>query len=76
LIIFWPKIVYPENVKVRFLYILPIKSNTLNQDLEEEQLKLKSIKYLDKKGILKDKINKRYYRDNDLAKHLKVDQKQ
>ena len=27
-----------------------------NKDLEEEEIKLKSLKYLDKKGIMKDKI--------------------
>ena len=47
-----------------------------NKDLEEEEIKLKSLKYLDKKGILEDKINKRYYKDNDIAHHLKIDQKQ
>lgn len=47
-----------------------------NKKLDENTLKLKSINYLDKKGILQDKINKRYYKDNDLAKHLKVDRKQ
>lgn len=47
-----------------------------NKQLTENELKLKSLSYLDKKGILKDKINQRYYKDNDLAKHLKVDKKQ
>lgn len=47
-----------------------------NKNVNENDLKLKSLTYLDKKGILKDKINKRYYRDNDLAKYLKVDKKQ
>jgi len=32
--------------------------------------------YLEKLGLTEDKANKRYYRDNDLAKHLKVDRKQ
>jgi hypothetical protein len=47
-----------------------------NKNLDEDQLKLKAFSYLDKMGILKDKINKRYYRDNDLADHLKVNKKQ
>lgn len=47
-----------------------------NRELEEDAIKLKSIGYLDKKGILKDKVNKRYYKDNDLAEHLKVNKKQ
>ena len=47
-----------------------------NKELDEDAIKLKSLSYLDKKGILQDKINKRYYKDNDIAKHLKVDQKQ
>lgn len=47
-----------------------------NKNLDEDQLKVKALGYLDKKGILKDKINKRYYRDNDLADHLKVNKKQ
>jgi hypothetical protein len=47
-----------------------------NAKIDEDTLKVKSLTYLDKKGILKDKINKRYYKDNDLAKHLKVDRKQ
>jgi hypothetical protein len=47
-----------------------------NNKLDESQLKTKAIGYLDKKGILTDKINKRYFRDNDLADHLKVDKKQ
>ena len=47
-----------------------------NKDMEEDDIKLKSLNYLDKKGILQDKINKRYYKDNDICKHLKVDQKQ
>lgn len=47
-----------------------------NKNVNENDLKMKSLNYLDKKGILKDKVNKRYYRDNDLAKYLKVDKKQ
>lgn len=47
-----------------------------NKELDEEAIKLKSLSYLDKKGILQDKINKRYYKDNDIASHLKVNQKQ
>ena len=47
-----------------------------NKEMDERTIKMKSLNYLDKKGILKDKINKRYYKDNDLAKHLKVDRKQ
>jgi hypothetical protein len=47
-----------------------------NKNVNENDLKMKSLTYLDKKGILKDKVNKRYYRDNDLAKYLKVDKKQ
>lgn len=47
-----------------------------NKNVDEPTIKMKSLNYLDQKGILKDKINQRYYRDNDLAKHLKVDRKQ
>lgn len=47
-----------------------------NNKLDENQLHTKALGYLDQKGILKDKINKRYFRDNDLADHLKVDKKQ
>lgn len=32
--------------------------------------------YLEQKGILSDKANRRYYRDNNLAKYLKIDRKQ
>ena len=37
---------------------------------------MKSMNYLERKGIVTDKANKRYYRDNNLAKYLKVDRKQ
>lgn len=47
-----------------------------NAKIDENTLKLKSIKYLDKKGIITNKTNKRYYRDNDIPHHLKVDKKQ
>lgn len=47
-----------------------------NAKIDENTLKMKSIKYLDKKGIITNKSNKRYYRDNDIANHLKVDKKQ
>jgi hypothetical protein len=37
---------------------------------------MKGLKYLDKKGVLVNKANKRYFKDNDLCEHLKVNKKQ
>lgn len=47
-----------------------------NAKIDENTLKMKSMNYLEKLGLTEDKANKRYYKDNDLAKHLKVDRKQ
>jgi hypothetical protein len=47
-----------------------------NAKIDENTLKLKGLKYLDKKGILANKVNKRYFKDNDLTEHLKVNKKQ
>lgn len=47
-----------------------------NRNLEEKEILAKSIKYLDKKGILTNKINKKYFKDNDIADYLKVNKKQ
>lgn len=47
-----------------------------NSKVDEDQLKMKGLRYLDKKGVIKNKANKRYFRDNDLAEHLKINKKQ
>jgi hypothetical protein len=47
-----------------------------NRRLEEKEILAKSIKYLDKKGILTNKVNKKYFKDNDIADYLKVNKKQ
>ena len=47
-----------------------------NSKIDESQLKMKGLRYLDKKGVITNKTNKRYFRDNDLAEHLKINKKQ
>jgi hypothetical protein len=47
-----------------------------NGQADEITLKMKGLKYLDKKGVLVNKANKRYFKDNDLCEHLKVNKKQ
>ena len=47
-----------------------------NRRLENDMIKLKGLNYLDKKGLLSTKVYKRYYKDNDLTDHLKVNKKQ
>lgn len=47
-----------------------------NRKLENDVIKLKGLNYLDKKGMLTTKVYKRYYKDNDLTDHLKVNKKQ